>query len=516
MRHTKINLALTVLLVTGLGACGGGSGDGSETSPVSSSGTDNSTSTSGSGSGTNNTSGGTSGGTDLGISGSGAPIAMGTIDAFGSIFVNGVEFDTDEAEIIADGQRVTEDDLSVGMVVTVSGTINDDGITGTADAVIFDDDVQGPIEAIAIDDSGDSATITVLGLDIIIERGSTVFKNTTFDTLALGDVVEVSGFPEGISQLRATLIEKESDFIEGESDIELKGTVSNLTDSTFTLGNYTIDYSNADLTEVTNGTLTEGMFVEVEGTLSGVQILASEIETERRIDERFEDDDEFNLQGTIRDYESNSSFTINGVQVDASNAVFEPSFLSLADGLIVEVEGAWSNSVLFATEVKARRGKIEVEGAVGALSNEDQTVTIRLVNGTLLFKADNRTMYDDDTDRVTRFGFSDLSIGDFLEIEAYDDGTQLLATSIERDDRDDEVLQGPVDSFNQALDITVLGIQYSTQGARFESRNGQNVSASVFYADLKIGDFVKIKDKELADGIADEVEIDSEVDNDDD
>jgi hypothetical protein len=188
----------------------------------------------------------------------------------------------------------------------------------------------------------------------------------------------------------------------------------------------------------------------------------------------------------------------------------------LTDGLIVEVEGTWSNSVLFATEVKARRGKIEVEGAVGALSNEDQTVTIRLVNGTLIFKADNRTMYDDDTDRVTRFGFSDLSIGDFLEIEAYDDGTQLLATSIERDDRDDEVLQGPVDSFNEALDITVLGIKYSTQGARFESRNGQNLSAAVFYSDLKIGDFVKIKDKELADGIADEVEIKNDDYHDDD
>ncbi|RLA55858.1 MAG: hypothetical protein DRR04_14460, partial [Gammaproteobacteria bacterium] len=37
-----------------------------------------------------------------GIGGSGAT-SSGTIDGFGSIFVNGVEFDTDEAEIEIDG-----------------------------------------------------------------------------------------------------------------------------------------------------------------------------------------------------------------------------------------------------------------------------------------------------------------------------------------------------------------------------------------------------------------------------
>ncbi len=516
MRYFDHKLVGALALSTLLAACGGGGGGGSTPAAAPTGGTDN---TGGATGGTDNSggaTGGTGGGTDLGISGSGAPIALGTIDAFGSIFVNGVEFDTSNAEIIVDGQVSSEDDLNVGMVVTVQGTINEDGVTGVADVVIFDDEVQGPIENIVVDPSGEFATITVLGIDIVVERVATVFENTTFDTLALGDVVEVSGFPEGLLDLRATFVEKKADFVEGESEIEIKGTVANVTDSTFELRGYTVTYTDADVSEVRDSTIIDGMFVEVKGTLSGTDITATKVESEDRIEDKFEDDDEFKVQGTIRNYISDSDFEVNGVKVDATNAVFKPSSLILADGLAVEIEGTWADSVLIAKEIEGRRGEIEIEGPVGGLSADDNTITISLVNGDITLVVDNRTMYDDDTDAVSRMSFTDLAIGDFLEIEAYDDGVQLVATRVDRDDLDDEKLQGPVESFNAELNITVLGVTYSTEGAKFEGRNGRDVDAATFYADLLIGDYVKIKDKELADGIADEVEIEGGDDDGDD
>jgi hypothetical protein len=172
--------------------------------------------------------------------------------------------------------------------------------------------------------------------------------------------------------------------------------------------------------------------------------------------------------------------------------------------------------MLIAKEIEGRRGEIEIEGPVGGLSADDNTITISLVNGDITLVVDNRTMYDDDTDAVSRMSFTDLAIGDFLEIEAYDDGVQLIATRVDRDDLDDEKLQGPVESFNAELNITVLGVTYSTEGAKFEGRNGRDVDTATFYADLLIGDYVKIKDKELADGIADEVEIEGGDDDGDD
>ena len=97
-------------------------------------------------------SGGGRGGDSLASSGSGGGIggtgysSSGTIDGFGSIFVNGVEFETDEALIELDGKTATAGELGLGMVVLVTGTVNEDGITGNATHVVFDDEVEGPVE----------------------------------------------------------------------------------------------------------------------------------------------------------------------------------------------------------------------------------------------------------------------------------------------------------------------------------------------------------------------------------
>ncbi len=57
-----------------------------------------------------------------GIGGTG--ISQGSITAFGSVWVNGVEFDTSNASILRNGSSVTQSDLAIGMVVTVDGSVN--------------------------------------------------------------------------------------------------------------------------------------------------------------------------------------------------------------------------------------------------------------------------------------------------------------------------------------------------------------------------------------------------------
>src|SRR5438105_15560501 len=71
-----------------------------------------------------------------GIEGSGAPVTtVGSITGFGSIFVNGVEYATAGAQIGIDGPPGTEEQLSVGDVVTVAGTVHADGKSGSASQV---------------------------------------------------------------------------------------------------------------------------------------------------------------------------------------------------------------------------------------------------------------------------------------------------------------------------------------------------------------------------------------------
>ncbi len=60
---------------------------------------------------------------DGGISGTG--MAVGSVTGFGSVFVNGTEFDTSAATIVVDGNGATQNDLRVGQVVVVNANFSD-------------------------------------------------------------------------------------------------------------------------------------------------------------------------------------------------------------------------------------------------------------------------------------------------------------------------------------------------------------------------------------------------------
>jgi hypothetical protein len=441
-----------------------------------------------------------------GIGGTGV-FSSGTIDAFGSIFVNGVEFETDGASISIDGDDASEAALGLGMVVLVSGTINDDGVTGTAETVVYDDDLQGPIQAIQASADGDSKTLTILGFSVTVSRAGTVFDDVSFDTLALDDLVEVSGFFDASGTLSATRVERKSAFVPGSSEIELKGIVENLSGSTFSFGSFTVDFSGADLSDVPGGEILNGMLVEVKGTLVSSLISASRVEEEDELGDSFGDNDDISVEGIISDFASNASFRINGVAINAGSAVLQPSGLVLEDGLKVEAEGTWNGTTLIADEVESRQGDVKIDALVASVDTGAQTVTLQLFGGTVTVQVDNQTQLEDDTGVQDPLTLGDLSSGDFVEVETVGPEDDLVATSIHRDEIDDDIVEAPVDSFEPGVSVTVLGITYSTAGADFEDADDQPISPTDFYNQVEVGSMVKIKDELTPDGIADEVEF---------
>jgi hypothetical protein len=441
-----------------------------------------------------------------GIGGTGIT-SNGTIDGFGSIFVNGVEFETDDSEVSLDGVKMGADSLRLGMVVTVRGTVNNDGKTGTANEVIFDNEVQGPVTAIQVSKDGDSLLLKVFGIEIIAERTATVFDGVRFETLAVDDLVEVSGFFEKGLQLRATRIEKKSTFVAGASEVTLKGIVSGLSANLFKLGEYTVDSSNADLSNIPGGSLTDGLRVKVHGTLEGNNIQADRIEKDDSFIDSLGEEDELSVQGAISNFVDAAHFDVNGVAVDASNASLEPANLVLANGVIVSAEGTWNGTVLVAKEIESRRGRIELEAKVASVDAAAKTVTLQYFTGTVTVQVDSTTMLKDDSGQANPLTLAAIVSGDFLEVEAIKLGNDLLASRIHRDSQHDSILQAPVERFNAGADITLLGITFSTTGAVFESQNDSELSAEAFFVALQIGDLVRIRDEDLPDGIADEVEF---------
>mgnify|MGYP001827058915 CR=1 FL=1 len=151
-----------------------------------------------------------------GIGGTG--ISTGTVTGIGSITVNGVKFNTDNAAIYVEGTRVDDQcpetdtaadclnrlGFSVGQVVRVVGSFNDDGKNGTAEAVYYNDSIEGPVEsANQIDVS--TQELVVMGQTVIVDS-QTEPVGVNLVTFNPNDRIEVSGLrdsPVSYTHLRA-------------------------------------------------------------------------------------------------------------------------------------------------------------------------------------------------------------------------------------------------------------------------------------------------------------------------
>jgi len=166
------------------------------------------------------------------------------------------------------------------MVVKVDGGFDDDDIHGTATEITYKDNLEGPVDSITDIDATTKQAV-VLGQTVILDMNQTHFENTTFNTLAVGNVIEVSGLLDDAGQIRATFVEKKADSFTTGTEIEVKGTIQNLNSSamTFQINALTVNYASA--TELPSGGPANGQYVEVKGTsYSGGTLTATKVETD--------------------------------------------------------------------------------------------------------------------------------------------------------------------------------------------------------------------------------------------
>jgi len=492
-------IALAVLLT----GCGGGSGGGSVASG--------------------------------GIGGTGQ-IASGTITAFGSIFVNGIEFkNISAANCVIDGINTTgsacQSTLQLGMVVEVNGTFNSAAGTGSATQIVYNDDVSGPISGSTPAGPGAvTRTFTVLNTMVKIDSASTTFVNGAgFNTLTDNDVIEVSGFFDSTGLLNATYVDKKLGlFVDDSTLVEVKGNVSStmpllgasMAGDTFvvtgmnnTLVNIKLG-SNPNLNDMPGGMVLNNTSVEVQGTYNSTSntITADRVQPDDTV--IGSDGDEVSVEGLITQFVDKSNFLVGGQPVNASTATLNPSTLQLADGLRVEVEGTISGSTIIASDIEARSGDIKIEATVSAVSANSVTVQF-FNNPPLTIQVDNQTLMQDNTNAVSNMTLSDISVmnKDFLQIRAFVGmGGTLIASELRRDsavNASKDILQGPIDSFVPDSSVTVLGITFfSDNNTSFNDATETPVPlSSTFYGMLSTGLTIKIRDKFPPDGIAEEMSL---------
>jgi len=463
---------------------------------------------------------------------SGTGLSQGTIDSFGSIFVNGVEWETAAASVDLDGVPAGEGDLRLGMVVTVRGNLESGGQRGTATSVSFDDEVEGPIEntPMLVGPGGTRKQFSVLGRQVLVDAVSTVFaEGADFATIARDDVVEVSGLVDGSGTILATRLELRGVF-PTVTEVELEGVVANLArngDGTglFDLGPITVEYYRmTDFVDLIEEDLSNGTIVEVKGSLVGggtTRIDADRIELE----DDFDGDDipEFELEGVVANLARNGDgtglFDLGPITVEYGTMTdfVDLTEADLANGTIVEAEGELVSGVLIADEVELEGEDLDdarLDAAISAIDSGARTVTLLGV----VVEVDASTELEDDRDEHPNFGFEDLMVGDWVALRGFRTGAGMVtATRLERQSPETDVeLEGPVtalDRMGRTLEILDQPIPIDAGTLYFDSLDQLRTETEFFEdpGDVELGDIVRARDEDAVDDSAlleaDEVEI---------
>jgi hypothetical protein len=139
-----------------------------------------------------------------------------------------------------------------------------------------------------------------------------------------------------------------------------------------------------------------------------------------------------------------------------------------------------------------------------------------LIPGSVIVRTNSQTVFEDETGAVPSESFSidDLNpMVDFVRIEGQEVNSEVVASVVKRVDGVGQNLKldGTVDTFMIDSSITILGITYGVDPAPGTGTDFEGFASSAdFFAALNPagGDFVEIEDDDVANGIADEVELD--------
>lgn len=318
----------------------------------------------------------------------GAPTIAGTVTGFGSVIIDGVRVDNRGIlALLEDANGVPGNvELKIGQSVE----IRHDG-TLKAKQVLVTPAMQGVISAIDLA----ANTMKVLGLTVVIntDRASgpvTVFEAPyTFASAKPGDGVEIHGILKtdaaGKVQIQATRIEKETlDTIH-----KLRGKVSALSAgaSTFKIGDLTINYQNVPVmpasTPLSNGAEVV-VSISASASFADGVVKATAVKVKNHRDEHR--DTEAQLRGIVSNVNlSAKTFSLDGLQIDASEATFNhagKSFADLTTGAYVRVKGVFqtdgsvkAKSIALRSVETEKAGEVELHGSIlGFVSNADFSV----------------------------------------------------------------------------------------------------------------------------------------------
>lgn len=428
----------------------------------------------------------------------------------GALTVGGAAM-TISGPVTVNGKSGSIADVQPGDVIVARTSGQTAGLTTfTATSTDVRIEVESAISAIDLATS----TVTVAGQTVQVDAFTQLYDDNSDDsysslTLAdftVGDYVEVSGAREESGAILATRIERKRLRVgqPGYSGIELYGDIAGLDTvaRTFSIGTLVVDYSGASL----EGTLANGIRVEVNGTLNGSTLTASRVEVKRVEGSRGA---EVEVEGPVSDLDTaTQTFTALGYRVSYAGARVRGT---LADGARIEVEGrfdATDANLILAREVKVKHGRGgdgrangEVKGALSAVDAGAGTFDL---GGTGYF-VDSGTVFDRDDSAAS---LADLRVGDYVEVKFLStrvEAGRTYATKVAFEDESDDdnrvgefEVEGRVTAFiatagSRQLTINGYVVTPSDSARYYGDRDDNLLTADAFWNGLTVGQKLEVK-----------------------
>jgi hypothetical protein len=320
--------------------------------------------------------------------------ASGTVTGFGSVYVDGVEFEDAKAYTRVENADGSYSPVALQLGQRVRVAHDSDG---TASTVTVDAALIGTVAAGSIDTSALSFKVAGQPVKANIDSTAgqlTVYGGgyTAFTDIAAADLVEIHGSAVYDSTtsayvVKAARIEKKAAI----SSVRVMGKIANLdtTAKTFTINSLSVSYASATLAPST-ATLANDQTVAVWGPSaslvssgSTLNLTASRV---RVINSSLADtitSGTTQLGGLVSNYSaSTGSFELEGVKVVVGTATLTPTGATIGNGAYVQVSGTvGADGSITASAIRVRQqstvddtASVRLTGAIESLTDQSSFV----------------------------------------------------------------------------------------------------------------------------------------------
>ncbi|CAH7043124.1 DUF5666 domain-containing protein [Vibrio alginolyticus] len=354
---------------------------------------------------------------------------QGTIDSVSgdTIVVNGYSYKVGSANYA--GEEVAIADLEKNMMVSISSNARSASTHASGTQVGLEPTIVGLIA----NTNHANGTFEVNGIPLTFSALSTEIED--------GDWVMVSSLPTANAGYKVLSVVKFEHSNLTES-VEVEGLISELNSNakTFKLGaNLSVDYSNAHIdNEDYSSELSNGLWVEVTGSITGSVLTANEVEVED-FDEVSNDTEIEGIITWVANDQSSFDLSYKGRFVVNNSTRYEDGNKSnLTVGAEVEVTTKKANGDNVATEIEFERdddtqdwndNDIDLEGIVQSIDESALSFVIQTTSGNQTVYVNHNTRYED--------GLTfDTLTNQRVEAETYKVNNQYIASEIEAEDND--------------------------------------------------------------------------------